>query len=112
MSLLNSLLDFRNTPSECIGSSPAQRCSGDEREHRYPYPKLLQPTALKGTDVSDKLHRAKQRQARNYDKVSKRLPPLTPGQNESPTNEEFGDASSVSHVMDYAVNLWYFWWYH
>ena len=77
-----SLLDFRNTPSESIGSSPAQRLFGRRtRTQILISPKLLQPTALKGTDVSDKLHRAKQRHAWNYDKVSKSLPPLAPGQN-------------------------------
>ena len=74
-----SLLDFRNTPSENIGSSPA---NGRRTRTQIPIStNLLQPTALKGTDVSYKLHRAKQRQARNYDKVSKSLQPLATGQN-------------------------------
>ena len=79
-----SFLDFRNTPSESFGSFPAQRLFGRRTRTQIPIsPKLLQATAQKETDVSGKRHRAKQRQARNYEKVSKILPPITPGQNVS-----------------------------
>ena len=88
-----SFLDFRNTPSESIGTSSAQRLFGGRTRTQMPEiteiteinvsPKLLQATAQKETDVSGKRHRAKQRQARNYDEVSKILPPITPDQNVS-----------------------------
>ena len=55
-----------------IGSSPVQQLFGRWARTQIPIsPKLLQPTALKGTDISNKLHRAKQRQVQNYDKVSR-----------------------------------------
>lgn len=76
-----ALLDFRNTPSEIIGSSPAQRLFGRRTRTQIPMSsKLLEPETIDGTEVTANMQKAKEKQAKRYDNKSKSLPPLIPGE--------------------------------
>jgi len=74
-----ALLDWRNTPTEGMGTSPAQRFLG--RRCRTLLPSctaLLQPNFAVHKDVQNQ-KRLKQRQKQYYDQHSKDLPPVHPG---------------------------------
>ena len=74
-----ALLDWRNTPSEGYGTSPAQRLMGRRCKTRLPVAgKLLQPETTIERD-STALVAAKARQQHHYDKSAKALPPLNAG---------------------------------
>ena len=72
---LLALLDWRNTPSEGLGTSPVQRLMGRRTWTLLPtHPKLLKPEVDMQTD--EKLAQRKQMQAEWYKKKSQPLPPL------------------------------------
>ncbi len=73
-----SLLDWRNTPSEGVGYSPAQRLLCRRTRTLIPTVKnLLKPTIPKGVDR--KLLEQKSKQAHYYNKGTKELPELKEG---------------------------------
>jgi len=73
-----SLLDYRNTPSKGLGSSPAQRLFGRRTKTLVPTSsRLLVPEAVHGVPHNLKERRAKQ--AYYYDGVAKELDRLKPG---------------------------------
>ena len=73
-----ALLDWRNTPSEGLMSSPAQRMFGRRFRTCLPTAKrLLKPQLV--TDVKPKLESMKERQAKYYDQHAKELPQLKTG---------------------------------
>ena len=75
---LLALLDWQNTPSEGLGTSPVQRLMGPRTLTLLPtHPKLLNPEV--DTQTEDELAHRKQMQARRYNKKSQPLPPLQSG---------------------------------
>ena len=73
-----TLLDWRNTPTEGVGSSPAQRLFGRRTRTLLPSTgRLLQPKLISG--VQGKLHGRPKRQAVLYNRGAKDLPPLKEG---------------------------------
>ena len=74
-----ALLDWRNTPTEGIGSSPAQRLFGRRTRTLLPTSsRLLKPETARG--IPNKLVGRQQKQAAYYDKEAKNLPRLTVGE--------------------------------
>lgn len=75
-----AILEWRNTPSQGMQSSPAQRLLSRRTRTLIPVaPKLLYPRVEK--DVPEKINEKKQKYKRHYDRTSKPLPPLSYGQN-------------------------------
>ena len=73
-----ALLDWRNTPTEDIGSSPAQRLFGRRTRTLLPSSnQLLKPDAIRG--VANKLAGRQQKQAVYYNNGAKDLPVLREG---------------------------------
>ena len=73
-----ALLEFQNTPITGLDESPAQLLmSRHLRSHLPRIPAMLQPTINKG--VREKLEQRQQRQKCQYDKRTKPLPVLKPG---------------------------------
>ena len=73
-----SLLDYRNTPTEGLGSSPAQRLFGRRTKNLVPTSsRLLVPESVHG--VPHKLRERKAKQAYYYDRTAKELDRLKPG---------------------------------
>ena len=73
-----SLLDWRNTPTEGLNSSPAQRLFGRRTKTLLPTSNhLLKPKIPK--EVEDKLTLKKAKQAMYYDRGTKELEQLLPG---------------------------------
>ncbi|CAB3985408.1 Transposon Ty3-G Gag-Pol poly, partial [Paramuricea clavata] len=76
---LLAFLDWRNTPTEGLGSSPAQRLMGRRTRTLLPTHKnLLKQPINEGT--RDKLAARKSRQIRHYNKTHHPLKPLKKGQ--------------------------------
>ena len=76
---LLALLDWRNTPSECMGTSPVQRLMGRRTRTLLPtHTKLLQPKVDHQT--RDKLEKQKAIQKERYNAKSRPLAPLQPDQ--------------------------------
>ena len=76
---LLAFLDWRNTPSEGLGTSPVQRLMGRQTRTLLPtHTKLLQPKVDNHT--AEKLANRKQIQEQRYNKKSQPLPSLQPGQ--------------------------------
>lgn len=74
-----ALLAWRNTPSEGLESSPAQRMFGRRTRTLIPTTsELLKPKIVE--DVQGKLLRRKQLQAKHYNISAKELPPLCKGE--------------------------------
>ena len=76
-----SLLDWRNTPSKGMSSSPAQRMFGRRTRTLLPTTSyLLKPKVEE--DVKEKLLKQKSRQAKYYNQLqnTKELPPLQTGE--------------------------------
>ena len=74
-----SLLDWRNTPSEGMSSSPAQRMFGRRTRTLLPTTSsLLKPKVQE--DVKEKLIKQKSKQVKYYNQTSKELPPLQSGE--------------------------------
>ena len=73
-----SLLDWRNTPTEGLNSSPSQRLFGRQTKTLLPTSNhLLKPKIPK--EVEDKLTLKKAKQAMYYDRGTKELEELLPG---------------------------------
>ena len=73
-----SLLDYRNTPTEGLESSPAQRLFGQRTKTLVPTSsRLLVPESVHG--VPHKLRESKAKQAYYYDRTAKELDRLKPG---------------------------------
>ena len=73
-----ALLDFRNTPSEMLNSSPAQRLFSRRTKGLIPITvELLQPELQH--NVGDQLAATKAKQAAAYNRNARDLPPLTKG---------------------------------
>ena len=76
---LLALLDWRNTPTEGMGTSPAQRLMGRRTRTLLPtHHNLLKPRVAEETNRQ--LENRKKTQKRTYDKRSHPLPPLKLGQ--------------------------------
>ena len=74
-----SLLDWRNTSSEGMSSSPAQRMFGRRtRTLLLTTSSLLKPKVQE--DVKEKLIKQKSKQVKYYNQTSKELPPLQSGE--------------------------------
>ena len=74
-----ALLEWRNTPSEGLQSSPAQRMFGRRTRTLIPTTsELLKPKIVE--DVPGKLFKRKQLQAKYYNISAKELPPLNNGE--------------------------------
>ena len=74
-----ALLDWRNTPTESIGSSPAQRLFGRRTRTLLPTTKsLLKPKTVR--DVPSRLADRQQKQAVYYNRGAKDLPMLSEGE--------------------------------
>ena len=74
-----ALLEWRNTPSEGLQSSPAQRMFGRRTRTLIPTTsELLKPKIVE--DVPLKLFKRKQLQAKYYNISAKELPPLNNGE--------------------------------
>ena len=77
-----SLLDYRSTPRSDLLGSPAQRLMGRRTKTLLPTSsKLLEPKVIKTKIVRSELQQQKERQKRFYDKCTKELTTLQPGQN-------------------------------
>ena len=75
-----ALLDFCNTHSEYLHSSPAQRMFGRRTQTLLPLsPSLLQPEPSRPTTALKQLCKAKDKQAQQYNRTSKSLSQLLPG---------------------------------
>ena len=74
-----SLLDWRNTPTEGMSSSPAQRMFGRRTRTLLPTSSsLLKPKVQE--DVKGKLIKQKSKQTKHYNRTSKELPLLQSGE--------------------------------
>ncbi|XP_060070555.1 uncharacterized protein K02A2.6-like [Ylistrum balloti] len=76
-----ALLDFRNTPSQSMGSSPVQRLMNRRTKTLLPTKgSLLRPQVPENTTVTNQLKGVKERQAFYYNQGAKDLKPLETGQ--------------------------------
>ena len=74
-----SLLDWRNTPSEGMSSTPAQKMFGRRTRTLLPTTRyLLKPNVKE--DVKEKLLKQKSKQAKYHNQNTKELPPLQTGE--------------------------------
>ena len=74
-----SLLDWRNTPTEGMGSSPAQRMFGRRTRTLLPTARqLLKPELVK--DVRHKKYQRQEKQTHYYNQNTKELPGLKEGE--------------------------------
>ena len=72
------VMDWRNTPTETLNSSPVQRLFGRRTKTRLPTSnQLLKPKLLE--EVSQKLKLQKAKESLDYDKGAKELEELRPG---------------------------------
>lgn len=85
-----ALLDFRNTPIDGVGLSPAQLLMGRRTRTRLPTsPKLLKPMYDADT-IRTRLTEKQQKQKSYYDKTAKPLPTLQPGEHVRLRNDDKG----------------------
>ena len=74
-----ALLNYRNTPSQSIGTSPAQRFFNRRTRTLLPTCEtLLKPKLSLESDIQ-KLHSNQKKQKKNFDRRAKDLPPLEEG---------------------------------
>ena len=75
-----AILAVRNTPTEGMDSSPAQRLLGRRTKTQLPTTaELLKPQGVNTDDVKTRTQTRQQRQAHYYDKQARDLPPLEEG---------------------------------
>ena len=75
-----AILDYRNTPTQGMDSSPVQRLMNCRTKTLLPTTKsLLQPKVTYPERVAQQLERRKEQQARYYNRGSKDLPELAEG---------------------------------
>ena len=96
------MLDYRNTPTEGMNSSPSQRLMSHRTRTLVPVVSaLLYPKVI--TDVKEKLQ-VKRRMANSYhDRTSKTLPPLEVGQEvrvASQKNKAQDSGKCLEHLSD------------
>ena len=76
---LLAILDWRNTPTEGLDTSPAQRLMSRRTRTRLPTTSILLSPEV--PDVHGRIRRAKERQGFYYNRHAKNLPQIKPGQN-------------------------------
>jgi transposase InsO family protein len=75
-----ALLEYRTTPIEDIGLSPAQMLMGRRLNSKLPsHRELLEPQSVDSRQVYSKLRSRQQVQKKYYDRGTRELPPLKPG---------------------------------
>ncbi|CAB4017096.1 Transposon Ty3-G Gag-Pol poly, partial [Paramuricea clavata] len=75
---LLSILEWRNTPTEGMGASPAQLLYGRRTRTRLPVAKKqLKPTLIEG--VTKKMEKGKEKQKKYFDRQSRKLKRLSAG---------------------------------
>ena len=75
-----AILAVRNTPTEGMDSSPAQRLLGRRTKTQLPTTaELLKPQGVNTDDVKTRIKTRQQRQAHYYDRKARDLPPLEEG---------------------------------
>ena len=75
---LLSILEWRNTPTEGVGASPAQLLYGRRTRTRLPVArKQLKPTLIEG--VTKRIEKSKEKQKRYFDRQSRTLKKLSTG---------------------------------
>ena len=75
---LLSILEWRNTPTEGVGASPAQLLYGRHTRTRLPVArKQLKPTLIEG--VTKRMEKSKEKQKRYFDRQSRTLEKLSTG---------------------------------
>ena len=73
-----AILDWRNTPTEQIGTSPVQRLMSRRTRTRLPTAdELLNPEAVNG--VTQKIEKKRKKAKFYYDRTAKKLPELVIG---------------------------------
>ena len=80
VSKFQALLDWRNTPSEGIDSSPAQRLLGHRCKTLLPTLGSLLAPDFSSTNEANKLRDRKERQRRYYNRGKRTLSPVKPGE--------------------------------
>ena len=75
-----ALLDWRNTPTEGFGTSPAQRFLGRRCKTRLPTQRSLLVPRYSTERDAEALQSQKNRQKRYYDRNAKELPPVGKGE--------------------------------
>ncbi|XP_049275262.1 uncharacterized protein K02A2.6-like [Rhipicephalus sanguineus] len=76
-----ALLEWRNTPRDSILKSPVQRLMGRQTRTLLPVPAShLVPETVPNRAVHNRLQEIRQRQRIYYNRRSRNLPPLSPGQ--------------------------------
>ena len=104
------LLEYRNTPTQALGSSPAQRMLCRSIRSKIPVRvDALQQKPVEMDDLATRLERTQKRQAESYNQGAKALPPLEAGQEvriclierpvETWTNQE-SNSCTVVHCAD------------
>lgn len=76
-----ALLEWRNTPRDSVLKSPVQRLMGRQTRTLLPVPSShLVPETVPSRAVRNRLQEIRQRQRIYYNRRSRHLPPLSPGQ--------------------------------
>ncbi|XP_037557201.1 uncharacterized protein LOC119433983 [Dermacentor silvarum] len=76
-----ALLEWRNTPRDAVLKSPVQRLMGRQTRTLLPVPAShLVPEIVPNRAVHNRLQEIRQRQRMYYNRHSRNLPPLSPGQ--------------------------------
>ena len=96
-----ALLDWRNTPTEGIGSSTAQRLFGHRTRTLLPtFSQLLEPETVRG--VPNKLAGRQRKQAAYYNKGARNLPWLSEGDHvymaPAPGQSKWKSASVIKYL--------------
>ena len=80
ISEFQGLLDWRNTPSEGMDTSPAQRLMGRRCKTLLPTPETLLKPRFSPLNDANKLRIQKERQRKYYNRGKRALPPIKPGE--------------------------------
>ena len=100
-----ALLEWRNTPSEGLQSSPAQRMFGRRTRTLIPTTsELLKPKIVE--DVPWKLFKRKQLQAKYYNISAKELPPLNNGEVVRVKPTDRSGTSRKANNMMWGLMMW------
>ena len=84
ISEFQALLDWRNTPSEGMDTSPAQRLMGRRCKTLPPTPETLLEPRFSLLNDANKLRIQKERQRKYYNRGKRALPPIKPGETAHP----------------------------
>lgn len=100
-----AMLDWRNTPGEIVKSSPVQRLYGRRTRTLLPLTtKLLEPNVVPNSQTRKEIERRKDKQQQYYDKGTKALAELMPGETVRIKPTEFGKEWTKASVQD-KVNI-------